>query len=297
MSKRIVGPDVLAPLADGEGLIAIAALRSAEITPTMQTRLVRSGVLDQLAPRLLTVAPASWQSQLAAALRIAGPASAAYGPTALALHGLADHEVPVHVVVPKGSRARDRAWVRFHPSELDRRVLANLTPRRVGIDDSVIDTVGMLDETAAIALLTRAIQERRTTANRLLTVVAQRRRVSHRDVVLSVLRDGAGIESALEWAYVAGVEKPHGLEPMQRQYVVPETGHRADGAYVDRRTLIHLDGARYHDRAVDRDLDNRHAAVGYATFRFTWADCWVTPCATASRVAGGEPPRRCPKCP
>ena len=49
---------------------------------------------------------------------------------------------------------------------------------------------------------------------------------------------------------------------MVRQYVVPETGHRADGAYPKRRALIHLDGARYHDPDADRDLDNRHAALG-----------------------------------
>ncbi|WP_153505301.1 hypothetical protein [Cumulibacter manganitolerans] len=297
MSKLRVDGDALAALADADGVIDADALRSIAVTRLVQARLLGAGLLHQLAPTLFAVAPVSWRSRVGAALRLGGPRAATYGPTSLALHGVGDESLPVHVVLPPAVRVRDRDWVRFHRSDLDRLVLVNHAPRRVGLDDSVVDAVGMLDELAAVALITRVVQERRTTALRLLQVAQRRPRLPHRRIVLLVLRDGAGIESALEWVYADRVERPHGIAPMRRQFVVPETGHRADGAFVDRRWLIHLDGAAYHDADADRRLDVRHAALGYSSSRLTWSDCWGTPCATARLLAGGEPPRRCRRCP
>lgn len=297
MGKHRIVRSELVKLSGEDGVIAVESLRERGVTRKIQGRLVRDGVLHQFTPPLLSLAPPSWEARLAAALRIGGEYAAAYGPTSLALYGLTERELPLHIVVPTRSHPRDRDWVCFHRKEPGaRRVLANLTPRRVALDDSVIGALACLDEIAAIALLTRVTQERRTTASRLLEIVDGRKRVAHREVVTKILRDGAGLESALEWAYAVRVEQPHELEPMVRQYVVPETGHRVDGAYPARGKLIHLDGARYHDPDADRDLDNRHAALGYASFRFTWSDCWSTPCRTAGTVTGGAPPTRCPAC-
>ncbi len=297
MAKSRITRAELAELAAEDGVITVESVRKRGITRDIQRRMVREEVLRQFTPALLGLAPPTWEVRLAAALRLGGDGAVAYGPTALALHGVGERELPLHVVVRSRSHPRDREWVCFHRKDLGgRKVLPNLAPRRIALDDSVIDALAHLDEIAAIALLTRVTQERRTTAARLLEIVNRRRRVAHREVVTRILRDGAGLESALEYTYAVRVERPHGLEPMVRQYVVPETGHRADGAYPARRQLIHLDGARYHDADADRDLDNRHAALGYGSFRFTWSDCWSTPCRTASRVAGGEPPARCPAC-
>lgn len=297
MAKHRITRDELMDIADPDAVITVEALRTRGITRRIQGRLVREGILQPFTSSLLGLTPPTWDARLAAALRLGGEEAAAYGPTALALHGLGERKLPIQIVVPPGSHPRDRNWVRFHRKDLGgRKLLTNLAPRRIALDDSVIDALAHLDEIAAIALLTRVTQERRTTAGRLLEIVNRRRRVAHREVVTRILRDGAGLESALEYTYAVRVERPHGLEPMVRQYVVPETGHRADGAYPARRQLVHLDGARYHDADADRDLDNRHASLGYGSFRFTWSDCWSTPCRTASRVAGGEPPTRCPAC-
>lgn len=290
--------DQLGSLATEDDLITGEALRAAGMSRSVQARLVRDGVLHPFAPSLFTICPPSWEAHLGAALRIAGPHSAAFGLTALALGGVGERELPVHVIVRRDGQRHHRPWVRFHRSEgVDRKLLENLATPRVALEDSVVDALGTLDENSAIALITRVIQERRTTAERLLAVVEKRRRIAHRAVVVSILRDGAGIESALEYVFVDRVERAHGLVPMVRQYVVPETGHRADGAHPDRRALFHLDGARYHDPNADRELDSLHAGFGYTSSRFTWADCWSKPCASAVRIAGGPPPKRCRRCP
>ena len=240
----------------------------------------------------------TWEQHLAAAIELGGPDSAAFRRTALALHGLAPRELPVEIIGPSHHQPRSRPWARFVRSDLPSRVIeASRDPRRVALEDSIIDVVGVSDELGAIALVCRALQERRTTPARLRAVIDRRRRVRHRGVLERILDDASGIESVLERVYDDRVAAPHGLPPMTRQFVVPGTGHRADGAYVDAHTLIELDGAEYHDREADQLLDNRHVGLGWATFRFGWADCWSTPCATARTVWAGDPPRKCPRCP
>lgn len=285
-------------MADADGVLTGTGLSAGGVSRSVQGRLIRGGTLHSFSQSLFAVAPPTWATQLAAALRIGGADSLAYGTTSLALQGVGERCLPLYVLVPPTSHPRDREWVTFRRGGLNgRKALMNISPARVAFDDSVLDALDVLDEAAAIALVTRVIQERRTTAHRLLKLADGRARVPHRVVVGGLLRDGAGIESVLEYVHLNRVERSHGLEPMVRQYVVPETGHRADGAYPARRALIHLDGARYHDPDVDRDLDNRHSALGYTSFRFTWSDCWAQACATAARVTGGDVPRRCPRCP
>lgn len=254
--------------------------------------------LTRLSPDLYVVGTdPSWEQHLRAAIDLAGEGAAAFRRTALALHGLAPRELPVEVVGRSHRQPRSRSWVRFVRSDLPSRQLERRAGLlRVGLEDSVIDAVGVSSEIAAIALVSRALQEQRTTPERLRGVVDGRRRVRHRVVLEHILDDACGIESALERIFDDRVAAPHDLPPMTRQFVVPETGHRADGAYVSRRTLIELDGAAYHDPATDRALDNRHAAAGWATLRFGWSDCWSTPCHTARAVAGGDPPRACRRC-
>lgn len=229
-------------------------------------------------------------------MRIGGGSSAAYGTTALALFGIGEQRLPAQVMVSDGAHPMPRDWAVFHRITRGARRILDLDIPRVAFDDSVIDALGQVGELEAIALVTRVIQERRTTSTRLLAVLQTRSRVAHREVVERILRDGAGIESALEYTFADRVERAHGLPRMVRQFVVPETGHRADCAYPDRRTLIHLDGARYHDPEIDRMLDNQHARLGYLAFRFGWVDCWSRPCRTAAVLADGALPRRCRRC-
>ena len=298
VSKLQISREDLLEIASEDRILTSDILRTNGISPTVQARLVRNEALHPLTIGVYSAGPPCWRGYVAAGLYVGGADAAAYGTTSLALHGLADPESPVHILTPRTSQRQSQSWVTFHRSALDvRRVLDQHPLRRIGLEDSILDALGQLDEVGAIALVTRAIQERRTTPQRLPTLFDARSRVAHRKLVRSILLDGAGIESALEHAYATRVEGPHGLEPMQRQFIVPETGHRADGAYPQSRALFHLDGARYHDREADRVLDIRHAAFRYSSSRITWHDCWIQPCTTAQNIADGEVPRRCRKCP
>lgn len=253
--------------------------------------------LTRLGPDLYVLGTdPTWEQYLRAALELGGPQAVAFRRTALALHGLADRVLPVEILTPSTDQPKRRSWAWFGRSDLNRLVLRSDIPR-VGLEDTIIDVAGVRDELGAIALVSRALQERRTQPSRLATVIEARRRVRHRPLLERILEDAAGVESVLERVYDDRVAGPHDLPPMVRQYVVPETGHRADGAYLEGRKLLELDGARYHDAEADRRLDNRHAALGWATFRFGWADCWTDPCTTARVISGGAPPKRCRRCP
>ncbi|WP_153505978.1 hypothetical protein [Cumulibacter manganitolerans] len=272
-------------------------LRECGVTPDGIRSLV-GRELTRLAGGVHAIAPsAGWDHYLAASLVLAGDGGTAFGTTALALHELGPRVLPIEVLARTHDRPRGRPWVRFVRSDYPGRVVEDKEPPRIALEDTVIDVVGTLDELDAIALVSRALQERRTAPQRLSAVVDRRRRVRHRALLDRILADAAGIESALERVYDDLVVTAHALPPMRRQYVVPGSGHRSDGAYLDARALVELDGAAYHDRKRDRALDNRHAGLGWVTFRFGWADCWVTPCSTARVLWGGPPPKRCRRCP
>lgn len=278
------------------GLLSSADLASAGVT--------RDGVASLAGRELTRITPGlfvlgsepTWRQYADAALQIAGDGAFLFRRTALALHGLGEEVLPIEVLTATHDQPRSRSWVRFARSDLRSRVLEERERPRVGLDDTLIDVSDKTDELETIALLTRALQERRTTVARVRSVIDQRRRVRHRALIEHVLDDAAGVESVLERLYIDNVETPHGIEPMTRQFVVPSSGHRSDGAYLERGALVELDGSAYHDDKADRILDNRHAALGWSTLRFGWADCWVTPCATARIVSGGAPPKTCRRC-
>lgn len=286
-----------ASLADREDLLSGKDLTDAGVSADGIRSLVGREI-TRLANDLFVADTApSWEQHLAAGLQLGGQHAAAYRMTVLALDGLAPKAFPIEILTTTGEQPRHRSWVRFFRSDLpNRRFSETEIGRRVGIDDSVIDAMCRHDELQAIALVSRVLQERRTTPERLTAVIEGRRRVRHRPLLERILADAAGVESVLERIYDDRVAAPHDLPPMVRQFVVPETGHRADGAYVELRKLIELDGAGFHDPVADQELDNLHASFGWSTQRFGWKHCWVTPCTTARMVVGGEPPQRCRRC-
>ena len=280
-------------------LITTSELRARGLTPDAIRGLV-GRELTRVSKGLLAVGDEpGWERRIDAGLLIAGPGSLAYGPTAGALHGLVAPSDPVWILAPPGSHPRSRPWLRVVRSRYaGRAVLDKIEPRRVGIDDTILDLADCGDQLTTIAVVTRALQERRTTPERVLAAMGPRARQRHRVLLGMVLRDAAGIESVLEMVHRERVERAHGLTPLVRQYDVPETGHRADGFDPARGLLVELDGAEFHDRDADQALDTRHATVGYPTARLGWTDCFVRPCSTARIMNGGAPPpRRCRRCP
>lgn len=127
---------------------------------------------------------------------------------------------------------------------LEARTLWNTGPPRLRYEEATIDVaLKAATEFDAIAVLASAVQGRRTTAERLLGVVAARERVARRAFLVSVLTDIAeGTCSVLERVYLQRVERAHGLPRAARQVPGVASSKRVyrDAEYEG--LIIELDG-------------------------------------------------------
>jgi hypothetical protein len=239
--------------------------------------------------------PSRRQLEWAAVLACA-PA-ALHRESALDAHGMTrdraparQHE-PIHLLVardrrispPAGvvlERVADHAvWVQQH-----RR------PPRAAFEFALLKAASARDEAGAIALMSDAVHQGLTTAERLVETIAALPRLRQRSLLTEVLADvAAGTRSVLERRYLRDVERAHGLPSGERQ-LRQHTGSGVvfrDVRYPDQRTLVELDGAFGHRDSVDRwadlqrDLD---ASVSdHVTLRPGWAQV-LEPCRLAGIV-------------
>ena len=142
----------------------------------------------------------------------------------------------------------------------------------------------------AYGWIARAVNERRTTAEKLRVVLQSRPRLRWRRALHEGLGDvAAGCRSVLEMAYLRDVERAHGLPTAQRQVEV----NRSEGkSYLDVRygryaTRVELDGLAahpHHRRFRDMDRDNFAVAAGETPLRYGTADVVGNPCRVAQQV-------------
>ena len=190
----------------------------------------------------------------------------------------------------------------------DDKVQWNLGPPRIRVEEAALDVAARArTELDAIATLADICQSRRTTAQRILDALEQRRRLRRRAWLRDVLTDIAdGTCSALEHGYLTRVERPHGLPTAHRQ----RPGRSVTGTlsrdvdYDPLPLVVELDGRLFHDSAgqrdrdLDRDLD---AAVdGRRSVRLGWGQVFDRSCVTAGKIAAlltqrgwGKLPCRC----
>jgi very-short-patch-repair endonuclease len=97
-------------------------------------------------------------------------------------------------------------------------------------------------------------------------------------------------ESVLE-RRLADLVRRYDLPPMAVQHEVWHAGRfigRVDGAYVDRRLAIEVDGFEHHSSPEafqrDRTRQNRLVALGWTVLRFTWDDVVRRPAMVASTI-------------
>lgn len=168
----------------------------------------------------------------------------------------------------------------------------NCHPPRMRFEEAVIDVAAEAStELGAVSALADACQSRRTTARRLLRGLAGRARISRRPWLEGVLSDIAdGTCSVLEHAFLARVERPHGLPRGNRQPPATSGGRRMyrDVDYDELDFIVELDGRIHHegsrprDHDMERDLD---AAVGGRhSIRLGWGQCVQRPCTTAGKL-------------
>lgn len=279
-------------------------------------RLERRRLLVRILPRVYvdhTGEPA-WVQRAWAAVLYAGPAALVGESAIRAVDGPGRRSVdraPIRVGIAPERRVRSvPGVVVVRTEQLDRRARWNLGPPRVSYDDAALDVaLRATSEMEAVGAIARAVQARRTTAERMAEVLRGRSRAPRRAFLEGVLRDVAsGTCSVLEHAYLTRMERPHGLPAAVRQ--VREV--TASGVvYRDADVLgfaIELDGRLFHDTAEQRDDDAERdldlAVVGRDFVRLTWGQVVGRPCNTAAkldvilRARGAPAARPCgPGCP
>ena len=186
------------------------------------------------------------------------------------------------------------------------------SPARLRVEDATVDLADAAsDELGVVDELTRAVQSRRTTAERLLVTARERSRLCRRAFLTEVLGDVVtGVCSVLEHGYLTRVERPHGLPVGRRQVrVVGPRGRSAfEDVEYDGGLVMELDGRLGHDSArgrdADFDRDLEAAADGRRTSRISYGQVYGRACWTAERVGrllrtvcgwDGEM-RACPSC-
>lgn len=110
------------------------------------------------------------------------------------------------------------------------------------------------------------------------------------ELTTALVAVGGGTHSVLEWHYVRGVERRHGLPRAERQAVSRVGGQTRylDNHYQEFGVAVELDGRAAHPaEARWRDIhrDNASAEVGIVTLRYGWADVTKEPCRVAAEVA------------
>jgi hypothetical protein len=231
------------------------------------------------------------------ALVRAGPEAMLSHQTAAGLYGLADRfgqrDPLIHVTVP-----RDK-----NPRRLNRVVVHRvghaatwrhpfLLPPRTRIDATILDLVddaNSVDE--AFGWVCRATGKGLTNADWLRDAISQRSKLRWRGAMLDALEDvKQGVRSNLEYRYVRGVERAHGLPTARRQVRVVRCGRPCylDNFYAEWLVGVELDGLVAHppgERWRDFQRDNAGAADGIMTLRYGWADVTGRPCEVAGQVA------------
>ncbi|WP_154795546.1 hypothetical protein [Occultella kanbiaonis] len=276
-------------------------------------RMVRRRELRRVHPGVFVnhTGPLTQRQREWAAVLTAWPAALA---GASALPGPAPGNVQIAIARGRAVRLPEGVEVR-HVSDLDDRVLWHRAPPRVRIEHATIDEMSKHIRAGAVAAgfatLARVAQSRRTTVDRILIVLASRRRVAGRAMIVSMLSDlRDGVCSVLERGYRDNVERVHGLPTANRQHESSSLGIRThqDVRYRQFGLVVELDGLAFHGDAAARDDDAARdlaelAASGAPTARVTYGLAFTTPCRTARWIAeilhhrgwAGEL-KPCPRC-
>lgn len=289
--------EVAAVLAGQAGVIARRQVL-AIATSTDVERWLRRRDLVRLHPGVYVdhTGEPTWLQRAWGGVLACGGGAALWGESAMRAHEGKGRkgvdENTIHVVVPRDRRVGSPSGVRIYRKErLDSRVLWNLGPPRQRYDDAALEVaLTESDRMERLGALARAVQRRKTTAERLIDALATRPRASDRAWLTAVLGDvAAGTCSVLEQGYLDLIERAHHLPVGDRQVRADASSGVVyrDVQYGDR--VLELDGRLFHDSADQRDRDlerDLDAAIdGKGTTRLGWGQVFARPCHTAGKVA------------
>ncbi len=276
-----------------ENLSALAASQAGVLTTEQLSQLslgsfrrIRADWM-RLSRGLWCVKEPTWESLAWAGLLRGGECALLGGTTAAHVEGLLSKApVTITVWVPSTKSIPALEWgtwtVQFRRGER----LAIGCPPRTRIEETLLDSTLELDADSMVAIVSRALADRRTTPSRILQRAALRERVGHRAILKELCSvAGEGIESVLEWHYAQRVERRHRLPLLERQAGL-DSRARLDGLYVEFGLAVELDGRAFHDVSKDMTRDNRHILLhGVDTLRYGWHAVTTQPCFVADQVA------------
>jgi hypothetical protein len=281
------------------------------VTDAASERMLREGWWRHLARGIYQTAPTdpTWDGLAWAGVLIGGN-RARLGPAASAfLHNLIeDAPRPIDVLVPVGRSARIGGEWRFSRERPGARSARSVNdPPRLTVEDTVLDLSATASEGDLVALMTTAVQRRKTTPRRLVAAMNERSRCRHRQLLADILGDvAAGAESPLEMRFLHDVERPHGLPRGDRQQSRRGMPYASDVGYDDYQVLVELDGRKGHEGdGLFRDMkrDNQFALIEWITLRYGWYDVVHRPCLVAFEIAAAlvargwnSLPTRCFRC-
>ncbi len=220
------------------------------------------------------------RTRMLAALRYAGPLAAMSHTTSLSLWELpVPSGQPLHVTTaarqltaaPSLVIHRRRGFQAQPPLVVQRQGLPV-----VRLENALVDSWPLLEGPDRRAPLILAVQQRLTTALRVLDVAEPTSRLSGRAALLELLALlASGCHSELEiWGFRTVFDCPD-LPVARRQLCVQLPGRRAylDVAYERERVDVELDGSRYHFSTHLRERDMRRDAtlstLGWLVLRFS----------------------------
>jgi very-short-patch-repair endonuclease len=287
-----------AELETQHGIISRQQLLDAGVTERSIERALLSGRLVRI--RRATYATFTGMpprtAELWAAVLRAGPEAVLSHQTAAELHGLIDSpSKQIHVTVPASRHPGRHGGIDGMVIHRSNSVLRTrhpvLLPPRTRVEETVLDLtqdVRTFDD--AFAWLCRAVGRHRTTASRLREAMADRKKIRWRAEMAVALGDvETGVHSLLEYRYLNGVERAHGLPHASRQERIRrDTGSKyLDNLYAEYQVSVELDGRAAHpadEQWRDKRRDNGMLASGIVTFRFGLLEVTRDRCQSAGQV-------------
>jgi hypothetical protein len=280
---------LIALAAEQDGVVSREQALAHGMTVESVRRLLRQGWWQRLEGGLYYCdsSAVAWRALAWGGVLLGGDRSSIGGLAAAHLHGLTDPPEVITVLVNHGTKRVPRGPWHFVQVRPGVRRTARGAPPRLDVEDCVLDLCEDADTATVVDLLSRAVQSRRTTTDRLRARVDGRARHSRRALLRALLADVSdGAESPLELNYLNDVERRHGLPRGRRQHHARRTAR--DIYYEEFATVVELDGqAGHRDAGRHRDMrrDNRSTVSGEATLRYGWWDVLERACLVAAEVA------------
>jgi hypothetical protein len=280
-----------------DGVISRRQVLEAGETPSDIKRRLRRREWARIHPGVYVnhTGPPTWNQRAWAAVLFYWPA-ALEGGSALHAHKVRGHEprngAPIRVCVDRTRTIRRRVGITvYQVARAESLCKMALSPPRQSVEHALLSVASRkkrLD--TCIATVADAVQDGRTTAERLRAALADRPKLRHRAILRTILSDvDEGVRSVLEYRYMKYVELAHGLPRGERQqpWILGGKQKFPDVEYKEQNVLVHLDGRVGHTDSLDRwsdfEADLAGAIDRIVSVRVGWGQV-LDPCRLAAAV-------------